>query len=311
MIINNKLICIGLSVFCYVFFATNSTYARSSNYSSDYEVNSKLKTDIETNKNLENSSYKRKRIYDLGVANYDKSTPKMTEKQLMELKQQIGTLSADQRMSSDTIKINFTNYKRVMDNLSYTSKTTKETVYPLKYVRNLDMSNSKVDSRVKNYVNSEGRGIDAKKITLILEQCDPDTLESINISGNNLTEIPAEVFKFKKLRWLKADHNKITDLPPEISELTELRILKLDHNNLTRLPDEVQDLPHLLQLHLESNDFDQGKVPDLKQFKNLKYSRIGRSNTQEKEKMNQIRNQVRAEKKALAAEKDYEFDDKE
>eukprot|EP01088_Endostelium_zonatum_P003278 TRINITY_DN14489_c0_g1_i1.p1 TRINITY_DN14489_c0_g1~~TRINITY_DN14489_c0_g1_i1.p1 ORF type:complete len:313 (-),score=50.32 TRINITY_DN14489_c0_g1_i1:96-1034(-) len=57
-------------------------------------------------------------------------------------------------------------------------------------------------------------------------------VEQLDISNNNLTQIPIFVCHLKNLLSLDASHNEITCLPPEICNLPYLSVLCLQNNSL-------------------------------------------------------------------------------
>ena len=102
-----------------------------------------------------------------------------------------------------------------------------------------------------------------------------DTLEILDLSGNQLTALPDELTSFKKLRILFASNNPFTELPrvlghmpllemvgfkacqirhvPEDSLPPRLRWLILTDNQLQSLPDSIGHCPRLQKLMLSCN----------------------------------------------------------
>jgi Leucine-rich repeat (LRR) protein len=99
---------------------------------------------------------------------------------------------------------------------------------------------------------------------------------SLDLSNNELTEVPSWIFHLQNLTWLdlKLNHlitlpretthlpnlawldlsdNSLTTLPPEIGQLSNLTELDLTHNNLTMLPEEIVPLSNLTRLYLSDN----------------------------------------------------------
>ena len=64
----------------------------------------------------------------------------------------------------------------------------------------------------------------------------------LNISCNNLTELPQKIFKLISLHEFYCYYNKLTELPKEIGQLTSLQIFSCDNNELTKLPKEIGQL---------------------------------------------------------------------
>lgn len=61
----------------------------------------------------------------------------------------------------------------------------------------------------------------------------------LDLSGENITSLPAKIGKLTKLTELELWDNQLTLLPAEIGKLTKLRELDLRHNQLTSLPAEM------------------------------------------------------------------------
>ena len=73
------------------------------------------------------------------------------------------------------------------------------------------------------------------------------------MSGNKLTELPAEIGDLRELRGLSVSNNQLVGLPTSIHRLTKLTVLYLDVNKLTELPAEISDLRELRVLELSHN----------------------------------------------------------
>lgn len=109
-----------------------------------------------------------------------------------------------------------------------------------------------------------------------------DTLELLDLSGNQLTQLPDDLPRLRKLRVLFASDNPFTQLPPVLGQMPELdmvgfkacriaevpaaslpprlRWLILTDNRIRTLPDALGDRPRLQKLMLSCNQLDQ--LPD-------------------------------------------------
>ncbi len=76
----------------------------------------------------------------------------------------------------------------------------------------------------------------------------------LDLSSNNLTEIPKEVFNLTNLTALNLSENEISILPKEIGNLVNLRELYLDNNSLMEIPVEIETLTNLTYLDLHFNE---------------------------------------------------------
>jgi leucine-rich repeat protein SHOC2 len=81
----------------------------------------------------------------------------------------------------------------------------------------------------------------------------PDEVRVLDLSNQNLNEIPAEIAKLKKLQLLELQNNKIEYIPKEIGELKYLQYLYLSKNRIVTLPAEIGKLEYLSVLDLTSN----------------------------------------------------------
>ncbi len=84
-----------------------------------------------------------------------------------------------------------------------------------------------------------------------------ETPSQIDLSNCGLTEIPPEVFALRgAVESLNLGGNQLTDLPDSISQLTNLRILFFAQNNFTSIPLVLGTLPSLYMLSFKSNQID-------------------------------------------------------
>ncbi len=78
-------------------------------------------------------------------------------------------------------------------------------------------------------------------------------LKILNLEGNQLTEIPAEIGKLPELIFLNLNDNELTQIPAEIGNLKFLKTLLLEDNQLTEIPAKIGKLKNLEHLYLEGN----------------------------------------------------------
>lgn len=78
------------------------------------------------------------------------------------------------------------------------------------------------------------------------------TLQSVDLSFNELMRIPNEVFKVFSLANLNLNHNNLDILPSGIGNLMKLKILSVSNNNLKILPGTISRL-RLVCIDLSNN----------------------------------------------------------
>jgi hypothetical protein len=78
-------------------------------------------------------------------------------------------------------------------------------------------------------------------------------LTILNLSNNELTVLPTEIYQLTQLIVLSLDRNKLTFLPKEIGQMNQLRNLGLTKNYLTAIPTTIGKLTRLHTLDLDNN----------------------------------------------------------
>ena len=79
------------------------------------------------------------------------------------------------------------------------------------------------------------------------------TVQHLDLSGQSLTQVPAEVFTLTNLRSLNLSKNKLMSLPADIAKLQNLKALTINENQLTALPKEITQISGLMVLFAKSN----------------------------------------------------------
>ena len=67
----------------------------------------------------------------------------------------------------------------------------------------------------------------SEEILRILKEAEDNCVEQLDLSGLNLTELPAYIGRLSNLKWLNLENNCLVKLPTEISKLKGLMYLNL------------------------------------------------------------------------------------
>ena len=96
-------------------------------------------------------------------------------------------------------------------------------------------------------------------------------IKKLIASNINIKELSADFFNnFNRLEWLDLSNNNISELPDSIDNLKVLKFLYLYNNKFNEIPEFVTHLPNLRELNLSENYIT--KIPDWiydKKFNNL------------------------------------------
>ncbi|CAG5106417.1 Oidioi.mRNA.OKI2018_I69.chr1.g2833.t1.cds [Oikopleura dioica] len=80
-----------------------------------------------------------------------------------------------------------------------------------------------------------------------------DRIKRLDLSRNNLIDLPPEIATFKNLTELDLSGNALSILPNEISKCSKISKLILEGNALTNLPEDFVELKRLFHLDLRGN----------------------------------------------------------
>lgn len=80
-------------------------------------------------------------------------------------------------------------------------------------------------------------------------------LKILFLNRNELQCLPPAIGRLIGLLWLSLDHNQLQSLPAEIGQLMKLQKLSITNNRLFTLPSEIGQLQDLDQLFIEENRF--------------------------------------------------------
>ena len=94
--------------------------------------------------------------------------------------------------------------------------------------------------------------------------------ESLNLSKNQLSDLPKSFAEMQQVKYLIFYENKFENIPEILAGFKDLKHLDFYKNNLTEIPDFIGSMDNLQQLFLAFNKIE--KIPDtLRNLKRLKY----------------------------------------
>lgn len=91
-------------------------------------------------------------------------------------------------------------------------------------------------------------------ITRIFEAIEDDVLD-LDLSGIDMSVLPAEIGNAKQIRYLDLSDNKLKVLPDAIGDLENLEELILRNNQISALPQSLKKLRKLKGLYASGNNF--------------------------------------------------------
>lgn len=123
---------------------------------------------------------------------------------------------------------------------------------------------NKLPKEILNFKNLESLDLSGNKLTEFpSELVYSSNLRKIALGYNKINYITPEIGKLSKLEYIELKNNNISELPPEIGQLTKLKYLGVSFNKLRELPSEIGNLSKLQDLFLQCNNFNKGYLDQL------------------------------------------------
>ncbi|MGA2914459.1 MAG: COR domain-containing protein [Sedimentisphaerales bacterium] len=122
--------------------------------------------------------------------------------------------------------------------------------------------------------------MDEKKLLARIEKAAKEGATTLDLSHNDIKELPAEIWQLTKLTELNLSNNQLSWLPAEIGQLTNLTVLYLYNNQLSSLPTEIGQLTNLTKINISGNQL--SSLPaEIGQLKNLTHLDLGSNHLSE------------------------------
>jgi Leucine-rich repeat (LRR) protein len=86
-----------------------------------------------------------------------------------------------------------------------------------------------------------------------VQAANPDTIFSLSLAKEKLSELPIQLWKFKNLKALNLQRNRFETLPDSLEQLTEIEFLDISHNRFAVFPLPITRLYKLKVLKASSN----------------------------------------------------------
>jgi Leucine-rich repeat (LRR) protein len=126
-----------------------------------------------------------------------------------------------------------------------------------------DNSQSAISSTPTN--NDTSLDLSGQQLTTVpaavLNRSDVTTL---NLSNNQLTTLPGNINNLKNLEVLIVENNRLESLPAEISQLKNLHEIRVNNNRMKNLPDSIDSMTQLKMLDISGNSIPASRVEQLK-----------------------------------------------
>ncbi len=95
--------------------------------------------------------------------------------------------------------------------------------------------------------------MDQNELLKIIERAAEEKSTELDLHGEDITTLPAEIGKLTDLTKLYLPFNQLTSIPSELGNLTNLTVLYVHANQLTSIPAELGNLKNLEMLNLYDN----------------------------------------------------------
>ncbi len=134
------------------------------------------------------------------------------------------------------LSLNFYNWKFIKENPEYVDYLSR-LIY-----RDLFLSSFKNLNITRNEIREVPESISSL-----------NSLEWLDLSRNNIQEIPESISTLISLKKLNLSRNKIREVPESIGSLSLLERLDLRRNKIRKIPESIKNLNSLIELRIDNN----------------------------------------------------------
>jgi len=95
--------------------------------------------------------------------------------------------------------------------------------------------------------------LNCNKLTELPSVANLKNLSRLDVSHNELRELPEGIYELEHLAEIHASNNQIGSIDANVSKLTSLKVLSLNVNKIELIPSELSECHKLKELHLQDN----------------------------------------------------------
>ena len=126
----------------------------------------------------------------------------------------------------------------------------------LKELKNLDLSGNELQllpAELGELTLLQTINVNCNKLTELPSVATLKNLSRLDVSHNQLIELPDGIYELEHLAEIDASNNQIAAIDANVSKLTSLKVLSLNVNKIELIPSELSECHKLKELHLQDN----------------------------------------------------------
>ena len=126
----------------------------------------------------------------------------------------------------------------------------------LKELKNLDVSGNELQllpAELGELTLLQTINVNCNKLTELPSVANLKNLSRLDVSHNQLSELPDGIYELEHLAEIHASNNQISTIDSNVSKLTSLKVLSLNVNKIAMIPLELSGCHKLKELHLQDN----------------------------------------------------------